>query len=352
MKYPSCEDRLKRASSKLILVRPGGLSSGSGLMNQLRWVGVQTLLACSRNASLIQAGVIPDAFKARTTPLPVSAIFDEESFNAHLLTIPQCKHTQLLPRSCVHDLSGLSRKLHLKIECIEETGFRDYANLTNIIVPRLLGGEGRWQPDHPRVDISKKYAVVHLNIDCDWMLYTVWLREKALLSQNMSSLAEVSRRRKIFQSWRSGEGQVRDDISVRFCSGGDSADSLTTRLATRILSLFHTSVREHVRTKQIVVATSIGKQGKHTKWLLDDFVSKLPEYNISTGRARSTHYLRELSAVAELEIASKAVEGVGLDRSTFWDFASNQIELNGGNTSTIKVCDERGLKENASSCFL
>jgi hypothetical protein len=350
MKAPSCEDRISKATSKSILVRPGGLSSGFGLVNQLRWIGSQTLRACYKNASLIQAGFVPDAFSKNIPPIPVSTVFDEDAFNKKLLTIPICKHTQLLPRSCVHTLSKLQRTFKLDVECIDEVGFANFGVLTNFLKPRLLGGS-EWQSSTGQLSLKKPYVVVHLNIDCDWLLFSVWSRESAMLSKNWSSVENVSSRRQIFQRYRKNPHE-REELTRKYCSGDGEADNLTTLMARRMIQLFSDAVNMHTSLQQVLVATSIGKQSNLTKWILSEFTSNIINRTVSTGRASGFRYTRELDAVSELRVSSNAAEGVGLDRSTFWEFAAQKIKRNRGSTFTIKLCDQRGIDTGAPACEL
>lgn len=185
---------------------------------------------------------------------PWSTILQAQQTNSMLQSLHPCRYTSLLPTSCLHD-EKLRRSLRCPISVRTERGTKN--PLAGEILSRLDIGERQmrhWMPSRPEhgrapdstFDIERPFNAVHLNLDCDWLLFAV--------------------NRTLYKEWRhlSADGEARRRVSSA-CRHGADRSITTFALGAIDLVARHALVNfaRESTALPVVVATAIGKPGHY-----------------------------------------------------------------------------------------
>ena len=320
----------------------------SGLVDQLELLSHGLAHACLQNASLVSGPFFPSLLSADMVSWAEMLSMSETS--TMLQSLRACRHTRLLPPHCLHDERlRQSAVVSCPISVRAERGVKN--ELAGDILARLVVGENQlrhWVPTKPlhvsqifsttakstprppdyEFRLEAPFNAVHLNLDCDWLLFAV--------------------NRSLYKEWRQSEGEDRARLSEA-CQRGAHPGVTGFAIGAIDLVATHTLLRlVDNPTWPIVIATAIGKPGHEaTQWVLDEFVARLSDRLSDAGTKPAPHLVvgasnmsqRELNAAAELRVVQRARNFVAWYESSFSMAASAAVAARGGRVSLVEWWD-------------
>lgn len=313
----------------------------SGLVDQLEILSHGLALACLTNASLVSGPFFPSLLSAEM--ISWDAVLSMLQTNKRLQSLHACRHTSLLPPQCLQD-ERLRQSAALRCSINVRTERSAKNQLAGAILARLVVGENQllnWVPSKPSSGrppdrafrLEEPFNAVHLNLDCDWLLFAV--------------------NRSLYKEWRHSQGETRRRLSGA-CRRGAHAAITSFALGAVALVATHTLLRfAEAPGWPIVVATAIGKPGHEaTQWVLDAFVAHLsqmaiPAPHLVVGATNMSE--RELNAAAELLVVQRARNLVAWYESSFSMAASAAVAARGGRVSLVEwwdaLADRKAIKK-------
>ena len=330
--HATCTHLLDQANTSFVFVRNS--IHHAGLINQIMSLAFSISTACHKGASLAVQGFKVDAHVTNSPVVSANTFVDVAYLNQRLSKNPWCQHTVILPRYCVAELKAVNQA---KFECRPKISFgqRSKEPRASEVVQYFqfnriegwtpyLAAPQSWRTNMTQATtlLQGKYNAIHLNLDCDWLLYLTTLKDR-ILKITGSDAAHVVRAFNAFKASRNISG-----IHQEYCTGKHPH---VTPVARWAIAKYIASVRHVFRGTEhmpIVIATHIGKRNNATQWVLDEFMSQLPEFSYAVGRMTPSMRYRELAALAELYVVCNAVRFIGLWRSTFSGTAATCARAN------------------------
>ena len=178
----------------------------------------------------------------------------------------------------------------------------------------------RWVPRDKRVSLDEPYIAVHLNLDCDWMLWGGGGRHLYRHYVQAHNARDTARMTHHFCSRPKHHHDPAKFALLNQEKG--PARWAFGQLPAYVKAINEIRRRPGADQLPILIITAIGKPGHEaTQWVVDELVKRLPANVVATQGAVAGAVGREVAAAAELGVLRHATHAVLVTGSTFSDVA-------------------------------